>query len=562
MKFLKKRLEFLNEAKIRDKVLPTQGKEVAKYWGEEYLDYEEIDPTENIKQGEWKLSDEDKNLVLGVFLGSNDYPINMNEIFNYFDSFPDKLIQILKESIKPSKFGNSDDKEIEIIFKNYDPRRPTLEQIHYASQANLYKKLVVNETKKDEYIKRDESGKPLKDENNEIIKVKKEIGDPIYDEKNYVNINSQIELYNSAYDTNISTSNREIELLLNTMLNRANPDYIVDLNIFDRDIYLSINHNPHDILNMSISKFYSSCQHLYSGGYRSQLLANVFDPNSIPAFLIFKTPIFKDGEKISEFLPLSRMMIRNIETFDNRVEVLFFDRAYPDRMKSIFSEIIEKYSNNISAKEDISQLTYIFRPDIDIDKYDSISQPYMDRLPLETRKMIGKNTKNLYINRSYNWSNIKISPKAKIENIIIDTEKIPDNILDINLDIKTFKFKYLKLNNLEPFSKIKINNNLSFDNCFISEDVIKYLNVYNVKSLEFISSKLESLPKDLNVEKMSLLYTLDNINELEEILKTNQNLKEVIISGDLATSKDEKNILNKIKSNFKQVKIKLSGLVI
>jgi hypothetical protein len=46
-------------------------------------------------------------------------------------------------------------------------------------------------------------------------------------------------------------------------------EYELDFEIFNRDIYLSISHNPKDILNMSISKFYSSCQHLYSGSHNS-----------------------------------------------------------------------------------------------------------------------------------------------------------------------------------------------------------------------------------------------------------------------------------------------------
>jgi hypothetical protein len=555
MKFLKKRIEFLNEAKIKDLILPIQAKEVARKWGEEYLDYEEIDPTDNIKQGKWKLSEEDKNLVLGQFLGSNYESIKIEDIFNFFTSMPDKLITILKDSINPT------DNESQIIFEEYDPKKPTLEQIYYSFyKGTFYKKLMVSETQKDEYIKRDESGKPLKDENNQIIKVKKEIGEPIYDNKNFVTIKTQIELYNAAYNEQINTSNRSIELALNILSNRENPDYVVDLRIFDKDIYLSINHNPHDILNMSISRFYSSCQHLYSGGYRDKLLANVFDPNSIPAFLIFESPIYKNGEKISEFLPLSRMMIRNVDTFSEKGEVLFFDRAYPDRMKGIFSTLIEKYSGNVEENDD--SLTYVFSPDIDFDKQDSIAAPYMDRLSLKRKNIIGKNTKNIYLNRNYDWSNIKISPSARIENMIIETEKLPENISILDLNINTFKFKYLKLNTLEPFKKIKVKNNLSFDKCFISEVAIHDINNYQVMNLEFISCQLESFPKDLNVEKLTLLYTLDNINELEYIIKSNQNLKEVAISGELVTSKEDKSILNKIKSNFKQVKIKISGLVI
>ena len=67
MKYIKNRQRFIKEAKIRDLVLPRQAKEVSSYWGEKFLDYEEVDPTDKIKQGYWKLEEEDKMKVLGQF---------------------------------------------------------------------------------------------------------------------------------------------------------------------------------------------------------------------------------------------------------------------------------------------------------------------------------------------------------------------------------------------------------------------------------------------------------------------------------------------------------------
>jgi len=50
------------------------------------LEYEEVEPTENIIQGKWKLSEEDKNSVLGHFFGSD-----MSVVFSTFDSLPEKI---------------------------------------------------------------------------------------------------------------------------------------------------------------------------------------------------------------------------------------------------------------------------------------------------------------------------------------------------------------------------------------------------------------------------------------------------------------------------------------
>lgn len=84
MKWIKSREKFLNEAKLRDVVFKKQADKVKRIWGEKYLDYEEIVPTENIKQGKWKLSDEDKDKVLGAF-----FDADINAAREVFKSLPD-----------------------------------------------------------------------------------------------------------------------------------------------------------------------------------------------------------------------------------------------------------------------------------------------------------------------------------------------------------------------------------------------------------------------------------------------------------------------------------------
>jgi hypothetical protein len=68
---------------------------------------------------------------------------------------------------------------------------------------------------------------------------------------------------------------------------------------------------------------------------------------------LFDTYFLKD-EKISD-LPLSRTIIRNIDTQDGSIKV-FFDRAYPDRMKNVIDEMIVKYSGN---KQTFDSDTYV-----------------------------------------------------------------------------------------------------------------------------------------------------------------------------------------------------------
>ena len=93
MKWIKNRERFLNEAKLRDVIHPKQAKIVSRKWGEKYLDYEEVDPTDKIKQGKWKLSEEDKIEVLRHFFGD----VNMGKIFKDFEELPEKFVNALNQ---------------------------------------------------------------------------------------------------------------------------------------------------------------------------------------------------------------------------------------------------------------------------------------------------------------------------------------------------------------------------------------------------------------------------------------------------------------------------------
>jgi len=560
MKWIKNRKRFLNEAKIKDVILPRQAKEVKSRWSEKYLDYEEVEPTDKIKQGRWKLTEEDKIEVLSYFFGREDDPIDMGEIFNVFKQLDDKFSNVLKESIDIENFRENKEK-YEILLKDFNPKEPTIDQISIIYEP-IFRKLNVNETKADELIKKDENGRPVKDEEGNMVKVKKEKGEPVY-EKNLVNIKSFIDSYNRCYDDNqIDVDlfySRNISNLVSLANENHNSSYKFDFEIFNKDLYLSIKHSAQDILNMSISKFYASCQHLYSGAYRTQLLGNVFDPNSIPAFLIFDTPIFWNDEKISDFLPLTRMIVRNLESFDdNNSSKIFFDRAYPDRMKTILNKIIEKYSGNIENTTGGEK--YMFTPDVDVD--DSLSTPYMDRLGVDRLPYIGVNTKSLHINRNYNWTKVKISPKAKIKEIIIETNELPENLFALNLNPDWIKFKFIKINDLTQFNSIETDS-IAFDKCSLSTNIINnWPSSDKIKKLQIVSCDVTggvvSLSNFKNLEELHLIYTLDDYQDVIEIIKDIK-LNKLVISGDLMSGEGKK-YFNELKS--KGIKIETVGPVI
>ena len=315
---------------------------------------------------------------------------------------------------------------------------------------------------------------------------------------------------------------------------------------------------------MSISKFYSSCQHLYGGGYRDQILGNVFDPNTIPAFLIFESPLFWGDDKISDQLPLSRMMIRNIETFDDvDTAKIFFDRAYPDRMKKIFNEMVEKYSENVATMGDNDQLTYIFTPDIDSSDQENIKDPYMDKLGIQKMPYIGINTKSLYLNRLHDWSNCKINPGVKIKELVIETNDIPKDLLKINLNPEWVKFKFLTINTLEEFNRIKTDS-IAFDKCKFNTKIFEDINKSNpdIKKLQIVSCDVSgdmNLSQFKKLEELHVIYTIDSLGELKDLIE-NLSIKRLVLSGDLIKDKSSKEYIQVIRK--KGIKIEIVGPVI
>jgi len=481
----------------------------------------------------------------------------VNDIFN---NISDKFAEVLSKSINLDLIK---DEKFKIISTDLNIKNPSIDQIAILFDS-IFRKISVSETIATEVIQRDENGRPVKDEAGNMIKIAKAKGDLIFT-NSLVNIKSFVDDFNRCFPEEKVNANFEesnIQKLRNMASIDENRDFEVDFKIFDKDMYLAINHNPKDILNMSISKFYASCQHLYSGGYREQVLGNVFDPNSIPAFLTFETPIYWNKEKISDQLPLSRMMIRNIETFDPKEESkIFFDRAYPDRMKDLFGVMVEKYSGVKQTADERSRITYIFTPDIDTG--DSVRDPYMDKLSLKRKPYIGRNTKTLYLNRMHDWSNVKIAPDAKIKELIIETTDIPDDLTNIPLNPDWVKFKYLTINSLSNFDKIKTSS-IAFDKCKLDTSVLEEMNKINpnITKLQIVSCDLTgelAFSEFKNLEELHIIYTLDTIEELRKLTE-NLKIKKLVLSGDLIKNKESKAQINQVRQ--RGIKVDIVGPVI
>lgn len=617
MKWIKSRSRFINEAKIGDVINAEQASRVKEKWGAKFLDYEEVEPTDKIKQGRWKLSEEDKNEVLSAFFSSGRTKVDIVEVQKSFSSIPDKFVEIMNLSLGNIASINANNKGLERakeVLQEFDIKNPSIDEM-VAIFEPVFRKLS-NETSKNEMIQKDEDGRPVMGEDGRPIKVAKEIGYPVF-EKNFINLFSFAQNYNTYYPENqvdvTIFDNTSLANITNLAKEDINSDYKTSFKIFGRDIYLSISHNPKDILNMSISKFYTSCQHLYSGMYSRQVLSNVFDPNSIPAFLVFDTPIYNGDKMISEQLPLSRMMIRNIEGFDNikpskrcifnkivptedgvvfspnipkladvlytssinksnwtwngteyvkeKVD-LFFDRAYPDRMKEglygdVFGKIVTKYTG-MEQIENAHRITYTYTPDIAAQDIEDVDSPYMDRAELKKEKYIGVNTKKLYLNNTYDWSKVKVAPNAKIKELIIENPDLPENLLDIDLDLEWIKFKFINIADLSGFNNLK-SDSIAFDKCKITNDSVReFCTGKQIKRLQLTSCDIDDLDlSGLSIDELQLIYTIDN--NIESALG-DAKFNKLVVSGDLMSNKENKDFLVALKR--KGIEVKTTGLVI
>lgn len=556
MKWIRTRNSFISEAKLRDVILPRQAREVKSYWGEKYLDLEEITPTEKIKQGTWKLSEEDKRKVLGFF-----FDVNMDKLYDIFKNLPDKFCEVLKMSIRVESLPEETAKKFGSVLNRFEIKEPSVDEI-YLLYENVFRKLAVGETKATEVMQRDERGRPILGEDKKPIKIAKEAGDPVFT-NNLVNINAFLADYNSCYPDQKVDDNMFKTGMVYNIRNAAGEDfsggsYEIDFELFKRDLFLQIMYKPSDILNMSISKFYASCQHLYTGGWRSQVLSNVFDPNSIPAFLKFDTPIFWEGEKIADQVPLCRMQVRSMEGFsDVRKEPqIFFDRCYPDRMWDVMKEMVQKYSENI---QNVEGGRYLFTPDLDPKM--SLDTPYMDRLSLNRGTYIGINTKTLYLSSSQDWTKTVISPKAKIKEVIVETTNIPENMIEFPFDLDWIKFKFIKINHLDIF-KFKTKA-YAFDKCRFRENIIHEIKNSNpdMTKLSFISCDVPDLDlkEFTNLEELELIYTLDEGQKLVDVMG-NLKVKVLRISGDLLSLKENKQFILDLKK--RGTKVETIGVVI
>lgn len=143
----------------------------------------------------------------------------------------------------------------------------------------------------------------------------------------------------------------------------------------DAKLYLYISDKPDDKLRMSISRYYDSCQNMYSGGdegtpFNRKLLSNVFDANSKVAYLIYNVPFRDNKGNEHPYTSIARTIIRV-----GKDDKIMFDSVYPNNMEETLYDIIEDKTGLVNKGEEGD--TYVYSG------MTGLPEPYMDMYNLK-----------------------------------------------------------------------------------------------------------------------------------------------------------------------------------
>jgi hypothetical protein len=402
---------------------------------------------------------------------------------------------------------------------------------------------------------------------NDLIKIIKELSF-IYS-KNFPLLQGK----DNNLKTPIFSNNKSNIFTFIKSFNTAFPQYAIDLNEIMNDrvfqglrepimnfeenvndlvnskLYLYITDKPADILRMSVSNFYTSCQNLYTGAANEQLLSNVFDENSKIAYLIFDSPYVDNQGNKHPFSPIARTIIRVGE--NNKI---MFDQTYPNSMENEFYKIIEKYTQLKNQGQQRSVYPY---------KNIGLPAPYMDRYSLKSTFTYDKDEGDIrreslagYLNTKPN--NIEIIGDTHFEYngheyLVYTEEEADEYAMDklrtewyeyLNSETSFYNLINLKVFNIEPIYKLfRINddslkkNNLTLQkfltklNINTLQDFENYL--MNKAPIEDSQNKPQQFQTRLDFKKEFLtredVYNIDRIVDLFGYIK---DVREATLSAD------------------------------
>lgn len=267
--------------------------------------------------------------------------------------------------------------------------------------------------------------------------------------------------------------------------------------ISEGKLYLYITDKPADILRMSVSDFYSSCQNIYSGGEHGteenkKLLSNVFDTNSKVAYLIFDSPYRDSHGNMHPFSPVARMIIRvNIKG------KIMFDNVYPKSMTTEMEKIVTEKAGleNVGKSGDL----YHYRG------VQGLPSPYMDMYKLAAH---------------YTPEEIEANPRVQL---LAKAQRVNPNQISIYAE-DVFNVEglgqYQVMTVGEAEEKIKdiiLANTHYLIGKYSLRDLVKW-HVINEKLLsEFFGRLQDRYMSNDNILDFLQNLNVDNLNQLEKI---------------------------------------------
>ena len=159
---------------------------------------------------------------------------------------------------------------------------------------------------------------------------------------------------------------------------------------------------------------------------------------------------------------------------------------------------------------------------------------------------------------SQDWSRTLISPKAKIKEIVIETTNVPENFLELKLELDWVKFKFINIKTLKDFNLETVS--YAFDKCKLSQSVLEEIKLKgNIEKIQFVSCDLGKIDLSIfdELEELQLVYSIEE--DLNDVIK-DLRFKKLVISGDLMSNKDNKNYVSELRR--KGIKVEVIGLTI
>jgi len=460
---------------LRDELPSYMQTAIKTTWGEDFLDMDPADKIPEVDDAEFNLNWDDINVdkenLLLQLTGSitkslyeeikNDlreldrqlkklfYNLNLKEIYGYDDkdTFNFTIMSIISEIGRDAMYNSTTSIEknlldlIELIYDNkvnsinfndvhVDEDKAKLIFGVYEDRKTSFNKLL---NKLEKYLNDIQSGKR---------EVNFEVKDTLF-----LTVEDSLE---SIAELKKIISSGALKSIIKNII-----DKIDKINSGDVQLKLLISSKPEDFLRMAVSPFYSSCQHLHTGSYKKNLLANVFDKNSKIIYIIIDRPFEDCRGKQHPYTPIIRSILRKTNhglALDNiykadEIPISRFELI--DLVNRKTNNTIEKFIGGTYEEDLVGNEKVLTLPPVYSDHFSVVSKKrsmfkWRDTLGEEEAKdlieervgerpeWVGSNViifKTFFIDEEFSGDDEH--PLMKLQEFINQANKYPEKIIDI-----------------------------------------------------------------------------------------------------------------------------------